>query len=874
MTLFRRLHRLLRRHRVDEEMRAEMRAHVELESQRLQREGIGASQARARAEREFGNLAQWQQRAREQSGAAWLEHWQRDFQQAARLLVKAPLLSLVIVLSLAVGIGANAVIFSWLRGVVFRPIPGVSEASKLVLIEPRNDAGAYPGASWAEYRDLRAALPAVQDLIAFRMLPLDYGPPGHEERAFAQLVSGNYFSGLGVPPEIGRLLRENEAAVPGGMPVVVISHEFWVNRFAASPDVIGKEIQLNARTLTVVGVAPEGFRGTVIGLTFDLWIPATMSSVLLAGPSEFDQREARNYSLLARPAPGAEAPRLQADVTGAMATLARRFPASNVGVTADVLPFWKSPRGAGRFLFSGLAVLQVFMTLVLVVVCANAANLLLARAQSRRREVGVRLALGARPRHILRLFLAEALFLGFLAAVLGSLLAEWGTEALRAVPLPGAFPFRFETELSVAGLVLSGTLGVVCALAFGLAPAIRSARTDSHLALRAAKDNGGRTRGRGALVALENGLALLVLVIAALFMRSFLESRTDDPGFRVSGVLLGQYDLSGRKYDRAAGLALLSDLLGRLNAVPGIESAAVASRVPLDFHAMPSAGFTIDGAARSDGGKDRALAYAVTPGYLELMGIPLVAGSDFVPLTDSRRGPQVIVNEEFVRRYLATGTPVGRRIVVGPASYEVAGVARNALYETFGERPKPVMYFSYRDWYSPMGQIHVRTRAAESLASSDLRRTVQGVNPEIILYDVRTMTEHVEKNLFFRRIPARLFGILGPLVLVLAATGVYAVVAYSVARRTTEIGIRMALGATRGRVVRQIVSESLAPVWLGIVPAWLIAVVIMIHANHGVLVLSILLGVPALLLAVVGLAAWLPARRAAGVDPVVALRAE
>ena len=289
---------------------------------------------------------------------------------------------------------------------------------------------------------------------------------------------------------------------------------------------------------------------------------------------------------------------------------------------------------------------------------------------------------------------------------------------------------------------------------------------------------------------------------------------------------------------------------------------------------MPLGAFKIDGRERSDGGLERSITYTVTPGYFDLMKIPLVAGHDFDPLADTAHGPQVVVNEEFARRFFPGISPLGHRIGGKPPGYEVVGVVRNALYETFGEPVKPMMYFSYRDRFNPAGQIHVRTHDAEAAFAPELRRVVRGIDPAFVLNDVRTLTEHVDKNLFFRKIPARLFAVLGPLILLLAAVGIYAVVAYAVAQRTAEIGVRLALGASTGRVVREIVGESMKVVCYGAVPAWLVSVVVMLHLRGGVLNLMILLGVPGALLGVAWLAAWLPARRAARVDPVVALRAE
>jgi predicted permease len=761
-----------------------------------------------------------------------------------------------------------------MRGMVFRPMTGVPDATRFLLVEPRADNGSYPGTSWPEFQDLRERLRTMPDLFAFRTQPLNFGQPGHEERVHAQLVSGNYFSALGVRPSLGRWFRPEEASQPGGAPVAVLSYHFWRDRLGAAPDAVGRTIRLNGREIAIIGVAADGFEGSVVGLTFDCWVPATLAPVLLAGSRELEQRESRGYSLMGALASEMNVVKARAELSAAMADLARTHPASNAGVTGAILPFWRAPRGAPQFLLSALTILQGFMLLVLLVVCANTANLLLARATARQREIGVRLALGARPAQVARLFLLESVVLGLLAGGLGGLLAWWGADALRAVPLPGGFPFKINTRLDGFGLVVLGLLSGGAVLLFGLFPALSSARTDAHLALRSSRSTSGQHRVRSTLMALEVALALFVLVVAGMFSRNFLESRLADPGFRTRGVLLAGYDLSGAGYDQAQGLAAMTDLLRRLRATPGVEAAAVASWVPLDFHGMPQAIFALAGRVRPDGGKDQALTYTVTPGYFETIGLKFVAGHDFAALTDTKLPAQVVVNEEFVRRFGENGSMLGREITGKSRNFEIVGVVRNALYESFGEPVKPIIYFSYRDRFSPAGQFHVFTSGPEGALAPDLLGLIRGMNPAITVYDVRTLSEHVDKNLFFRKIPARLFSVIGPLVLLLAAIGIYAVVAFATAQRTSEIGLRLALGASRNQVVRGIVRETLRTICLGVVPAWLIAVVVMIHLRGGILNATILLGAPLLLFTVAAVAAWLPARRAARVDPVLALRAE
>jgi predicted permease len=383
---------------------------------------------------------------------------------------------------------------------------------------------------------------------------------------------------------------------------------------------------------------------------------------------------------------------------------------------------------------------------------------------------------------------------------------------------------------------------------------------------------------RNALMGIEVGLALVVLLAAALFLRSFTETRETDPGFRREGVLLASYDLSTRNIDAPAARDFAIRLLERLRRLPGVDTAAIATSVPLDIHGLPMRAFTLEGRARSDAAPNRALSNTVTPDYFRTMGIPMRAGTDFVDLSDAKAPLQAIVNEEFVRRFLdgaAPGTALGRRLETRGKNYVIAGVVQNSLSEAFGEKPTPVIYLSYRDRPAVSGEIHLRTRpGAESLLAPGVERAVRELDPTLPIYDVRTLSEHVEKNLFLRRIPARMFVVLGPLLLVLAAIGIYAVVAYTVSLRTTEIGVRLALGATGGRVVSQIVGETMRVIGAGAVVGWAIALVVDLHLLRGPIYLSVYGGVPAVLLLVAAAACWLPAQRAANVDPVVALRQE
>ena len=565
----------------------------------------------------------------------------------------------------------------------------------------------------------------------------------------------------------------------------------------------------------------------------------------------------------------------QVELDQAMRELARTYPETNARMQGELMSFWMAPRGPQRMLANAIFVLQGIMLLLLLAVCGNTVNLFLARASARQREVGVRLALGAGRWRVASLMLAENLMLALAGAALGIAIAMWATDALRAVPIIGAFPIKFQTNLDATSLAFATLLGLLCGLIFGIAPALQLSGVDPQAALRSAARTVGRSATRNLLMGVEMGLAVVVLLAAAMFWRSFSDTHETDAGFRREGVLLAAYDFTGRNADAPTARDFTSRLLDRLRALPGVESAAIASSVPLDIHGLPMRGFTLEGRAKSEAAPDRSLTNTVTPGYFPTMGIPLRAGRDFAELADGTTPPQAIVNEEFVRRYLESGEAIGRGLASRGTQYVIAGVVSTSLSESFGEPPTPVIYLSYRDRPSARGEIHLRTRVGgESLLAREVERVVRELDPALPVYDVRTLAEHVEKNLFLRRIPARMFVALGPLLLVLAAVGIYASVAYTVSHRTTEIGIRLALGATAGRVVGQIVGETLKVIAAGAAVGWMTALVVDLHLVRGPLYFSVFAGVPLILVLVATVACWVPARRAAGVDPMMALRQE
>ncbi len=795
---------------------------------------------------------------------------------AFRTLRKSPGLSIVVVLSLALGIGANTVIFSWLQSSVFHPLPGVN--APILLVETKDDTGNYVSTSWLEYQDLRELLPSFRSIAAQRQRALYLGDSEREGRVYAELVSGNFFSVLGLTPRIGRFFRPEEASQPGSAPVAVIGYDFWQGYFKGDPGAVGRTLRLNSRTFTVIGVAPPGFRGGYNNLALDVYLPATMAAELVPATSELAHRGNRPFTMIAQLQPGVTLAQARGELAAAARHLVAAYPDTNKGLAYELLPTWRSPRG-GATVVASLATLQAFAILILIVVCANTANLLLARASTRQREIGVRLAIGAGPGRIVLQLLLESVCFALLGAGAGLVVALWGVDALAQVPLPGNLPIRLAPELDWLSIAFAGGLAAVCGVAFGLAPALQLARADVIQSLRSGHGSlGGRSLLRDILVGIEVGVALVVLVLAGLFLKSFRNAHTVQTGFEAGPVMLAGVDLGGRGYNRRTGAALLDDLVQRLEAIPGVERASTANYVPLDLHGPPTGVVSIEG---KEFDPNRKILYTfVTPGYFATLGIPLASGTDIAPRAREDLPPDAVIGDEMARRYWPGENPVGRRFEVDGTTFTIAGVARTPKLEKMNESPRPAAWLTMRTQFVSAPILYVRTTQGDPRALlKAIRATVHRLDPELGVLDARSMLQHLDNNLFIQRVPAAMLAVLGPLALALAAIGLYAVLAYAVARRTQEIGVRLTLGATPQSVVTLMMWQSMRVVLLATAAGWLAALAagwFLRGLFVGVPVgdPAIYLGMPLLLLGVATLACWLPARRATRVSPMEALRTE
>jgi predicted permease len=799
-----------------------------------------------------------------------------DLKFAWRTLVRRPAFTLVAVLILALGIGANATIFSWMESVVLQPIPGV-ESSGLIALHGTTKTRTDLSFSYPDFLDIRASRPAgVEDLIASRAVAVNLRGDGEPRRVWGQMVTPNFFEVLRLSPHLGRGFTPAEGATRDKEPVVVLSFHAWHEHFAADQGVVGRTITLNGRPFTVIGVAPPEFGGTMIGLSLDLFVPLTMQRAFMTG-DRLGQRGSAFLQVYGRLAPGATLEEAQASLDVAAARIAKDH-RDHDGRGILVEPVWKD--GTAGLMLPVMTTMMAVVGIVLLIACANLAGLMLARGQARQREVAVRLAVGASRGRVMRQFLVESALLAALGGIGGLAIANWTSGTLMLLIPPTPFPVTFEP--SITGRVLAFSFGVtfVAAIAFGLLPAIRASRPDVGSALKdaAAHVAGARGRLRSALVVAQVALSLLLLVCAALFVRGLAHASRVDPGFDLREGIIAAIDLLPGGYDEARGTALHRELVERVAALPGVASATVASMMPLDIGSGSQMGFTIAGYQPAPNEELEASYNRVGPGYFEAMGIPIVAGRGIDARDAEGRQLAVVVNETMVRKYWA-GDAVGRSVDFGSGPATVVGVARDGKYSRLNEDPKNFMYVPLAQFFRHDALLIVRAGGDEGPLVSALQAEIRKLDPDLPLFDVRTVAEHMKMSVFIPRLASVILGLFGGLALLLAVIGLYSVIALAVAQRTKEIGVRVALGASRASVVALVLVQGLKLTAIGTV----LGVVLAAAASR--LLRSQLMGVSPgdvptfagtvlLLIVVAVLACAIPARRAARLDPVRALRIE
>jgi macrolide transport system ATP-binding/permease protein len=814
----------------------------------------------------------------------------KDLRFALRMFAKRPGFSLVVVLSLALGIGANSAIFSVVNGILLRPLPGIEHPGELVGLSSRQRSTPFPiGLSYPDYVDVRESNDVFSGVISYDQIYVSLSERSHPELVYGYIVTGNYFSLLGVGAEGGRVLGAEDDRNRGAQPVAVISHGLWQRRFDSDPKLIGKEVKLNGYPFTVVGIAPPGFIGTEVMFTSDFWVPMAMhKQIVPAEPEPFAARGLRGFRVMARLRPGVDLVQAQGRMKALADRLAREYPSTNDGVTFEVVPEGEArlEAGLGNVVSVASAVLLGLAGMVLLIACANVANLLLSQASARGREVCVRLAIGASRRRLIRQLLSESMLLSLAGGVLGLLLAYWLDRLMSQLHPPSSIPFKFDFSVDHRVLIFTTTIALLAGLIFGLAPALQASKLDLATALRGeagATSSRRRSFLRSALVVAQVAVSLPLLLCSSLFLRSLQHARSLDVGFDPRQVLTLSVDLSLRAYSEAAGRQFYRTLEERVRGLPGVRSAAVGGPIPLDFYAT-AAKVEIPG---WDPGptKDypRVLYSSVQPGYFATMGTPLLAGRSFDSRDGAKGAPVVIINQEMAKRYWPNRDPIGHSLVVdgpGGQSCEIVGVVKTGKYRILAEPPLPYFFRPFQQSYRPKMNLLVKAAGDPSNLVPAVRQQVQALDDNLPVFDVRNLDQLISgRALLPFKVVTTLAGAFGLLGLILATVGLYGVQSFSISRRSREIGLRMALGARPADVLKLVLRQGLILTLSGLLIGLLVGL-LLAKMMSGLLLkvgptdpLSFGL-VVAVLVAAALIASFVPARRAIRLDPAETLRHE
>lgn len=811
----------------------------------------------------------------------------QDARYALRLLRRSPLFTITAALSLAVGIGANTTIFSIASTLLLRPLPGLDAPARLVDVGRTQGGRGFDTLSYPNYRDVRERTKTLAGLYAYRIEPQPMSLAvrgGDAERIYGNIVTANYFTVLGARPVVGRLLQDSDDAPERSHAVVVLSHELWTSKFAADPAIAGQAISLNGHPFMVVGVASPGFQGTTL-LKPDLWTPITGvgEAVPRLGGNILRQRGSVWLGLGGRLRDGVTIAQASAELRAIGANLEKEYPRENEGKNFVAMNTALIPGQTGT-IAGFLGLLMIIVSLVLLIACVNVAGMLLARAAARRREIAVRLAIGAGRGRLIRQLLTESAILFAAGGLVGLVLARWLTALLLALlprlPVPVGLAITTDWRVVTFAVVVS----LVAALLSGLAPALQASRADLVPALKTEGLDSGpsRLRLRSAFVIGQVTMSLLLMIVAGLFLRALEHAAAIEPGFDERRVDVVRLDLTLAGYTVETGHPFVRDLLERTRSLPGVESATMSVDLPLDGGRMEFGGIKLPGRTPPRGEFFSADWNVVEPGVFRTLKLPLTRGRDFTDSDGATSLPVAIVNEALAAQYWPGEDPLGKQMIVEadgpPRTLAVVGVASDAHLIWLTGAVQPYVYVPYAQRFVPRISLLVRTTDDRS-AVPEIRALLRTMNPSLPITDAIRLSEVTAIGLIPQRIAASVAGTMGIIGLLLAAIGLYGVTSYAVSRRTREIGIRIALGADSGNVIRLVLRQGLVLAAIGV------AIGVVIAAASSKFLESLLFGIrgldpvafggACLLLAVVTLvASYVPARRATAVDPMVALRNE
>jgi macrolide transport system ATP-binding/permease protein len=814
MRLIRRILYFFRQRRQEAELKEEMEFHRQMIEQE--------SGDRYAANRRMGAAAL----ARDDARGVWfplrLDGLLQDLRVGFRMLRRNPGFSILAVLCLTLGIGANAAVFSWIEGILFRPYPLVAHQEQLFALTgtARGESG-HTDVSWPDILDLQKSCTLIDSFIVNKIMGTTLSLGDRAERLIGSIVSANYFDAIGVHPILGRGFEAGEDVGRNAHPVTVISYQLWKGRFKGDPAIIGKTQRLNGVEHTIIGVAPEGFLGTFVGWGMQFWVPASMEETFEAGGYKLEDRGARWIEAYVRLKPGVTLEQAQQELSAVGRRLETDFPATNRGRNLKLWPLWQTPFNNASTLLPTLGIMLAVVVFVLLIACANVGNLLLVRSFARRHEMTVRIAVGANRSRLLQQLVTEGLILSALAAAGGLLVAHWCRHALVLLfPVRGGVAMHLPGEIDWRVLALSSGVCLLSTLLLGLVPAMQTRKIDLAGALKSEMagvvGGHGKSWVRSSLVLVQVSLSFLLLVGAGLLLQSLQRIRTSSPGFSTQGVLVTAVDLRGAGYDPQRARNFQDELLDRVQALPGVESAAFARATPLGYGSFSSSPIAADGYQPPPDEQPSVQYNEVGPGYLATVGIPLLSGREFTRADNETAAPVAVVNDVMAAQYWRDDDPIGKRLQVKGKWLQVVGVAKVSKYQSVRENPTPFFYVSLRQNFSVQVALNIRTRMPVETMATALAREVRALDANLAPYEVITLQEQLDRSTSAQRVAVTLLGILCALALLLATVGLYAVMSYTVSQGTRELGLRMALGAGASNLLRQVMSHGLTLTGVGI----------------------------------------------------------
>jgi predicted permease len=881
---FSRLLGLFRKSSRDAEMAEEIQAHIDLLTERNIAAGMLPHEARNAALRQFGGVEQTKEIAREQRVWRWADEFVQDVRFGARMLWRTPGFSILAILCLTLGIGTNAAALSWIEGILIRPYPLVAHQDRMFALNcTTRGAQGFTGLSYPDFLDLEKNSTLFESFIVDKITGTTLSNGDRAERAVGGMVSANYFDALGVRPILGRGFRPEEGTGRNAHPVTVISYMTWKNRYKGDPDIVGKTQYMNGVQHTIIGVAPEKFHGTFIGYSFNFWVPTSMQETFDNTGYKLEDRGARWIEGYAFLKPGVTRQQGQAELSAIAKRLENDFPQTDRGHEVGLLPLWKTPFNAAGGISTTLGITAAVVFFVLLIACANVSNLLLARSLLRRHEMTMRLALGAGRRRLIKQLFTEGLLLSLIAALGGIAVAYWSRNAL-VLAFPSTVPgitIDYPGQLDWRVLLFSVAICIGSTMLFALMPAIQSSHVDLSGALKSegagVVGGSGRSRLRSALVLVQVSLSFVLLAGTGLLLQSLQRMQNASPGFSTNNVIMSVVDLfsAGYKLDRAK--IFHTQLLDRVRALPGVESAALTRVTPFSYNPPSSAPIEIDGYQPPPDQQPNADYLQVSEDYLSTLGIPLVSGREFTRNDDENSPRVAIINETMAGKYWSGKDPIGQRLKVKDTWMQIVGVAKTVNYETKLEAPRSFFYVPVRQNFFVGNALLIRTRETPGAITNALAREVHALDPTLAPYAADRLQEQVDGRGYTQRLAATLLAIFGGMALFLAAIGLYGVMSYSVSQSTRELGVRMALGADAGSVLRLVLSRGLRLTTAGIAFGAIAALVLTRLMGNLLYKVSPRdpLAYGAALIVLVGvalIACFLPARRATRVDPVRALR--